>query len=161
MYKICYTVFMNYWLVKSEASCYRIDDLKRDKKTAWTGVRNYQARNFMQDMHVGDRVLFYHSNGNPENPTGIYGIAQVTALAHVDSTQFDISDDHYDPKSSPEKPIWYCVDIGFVKKLTQPITLTDLKRDPKTASMMVCQQGSRLSVLPVSEKHFEYIVSPI
>jgi predicted RNA-binding protein with PUA-like domain len=152
---------MNYWLIKSEASCYSIDDLKRDKHTAWTGVRNYQARNLMRDMQVGDQVLFYHSGGNTQNPTGIYGIARVSAIAHTDETQFDPTDDHYEPRATTEKPVWECVDVAFVRQFDTPVALAELKSDPVTASMVVCQQGSRLSVQPVSEKHFTYIVESL
>ncbi|MBY0328533.1 EVE domain-containing protein [Patescibacteria group bacterium] len=146
---------MNYWLLKSEGDCYSIDDLKKDKKTAWTGVRNYQARNFMRDsMKVGDGVLFYHSNATP---TGVYGIAKIVSTPHADETQFDIKDDHYDLKSKKENPTWVCVDIGFVKKFDEPVSLTEIKIDPALDGMMVRATGSRLSVQPVSEKHFTYI----
>lgn len=149
----------NYWLLKSEGDCYGIDDLKKDKKTSWTGIRNYQSRNFMmKDMSVGDVVLFYHSGGNDENPTGIYGLARVSRLAHEDPTQFDKKDDHFDPKATKEKPIWYCVDITFVKKFKSPITLAQIKFDPKLEGMRVREVGSRLSVQPVSIKHGEYIL---
>jgi predicted RNA-binding protein with PUA-like domain len=148
----------NYWLMKSEASCYSIDDLHHDKKTAWTGVRNYQARNFMRTMQLGDEVLFYHSNGTPTEPTGVYGIARVSARAHHDETQFDPSDDHYDPKATQDYPIWECVDIQFLKKFHHPVTLSEIKFEPKLAGMMVTQIGSRLSVQPVSEKHFKEII---
>jgi predicted RNA-binding protein with PUA-like domain len=148
---------MNYWLMKSEGDCYSIDDLKADKRTAWTGVRNYMARNFMvRDMSVGDQVLFYHSSSEP---TGIYGLAKVVAKAHVDETQFDKKDEHYDPKATREKSIWQCVDVAFVKKFAEPITLHALKLDPKLSGMMVLQKGSRLSIQPVSKEHFEHIVS--
>ncbi len=149
---------MNYWLLKSEASCYSIDDLKKDKRVPWTGIRNYQARNFMRDdMKIGDLCLFYHSNGTPEAPTGIYGIAKVVSAPHPDLTQFDAKDDHYDPKSKVENPPWICVDIAFVKKCKNPLTLGDIKRDSNLTGMEVARQGSRLSVQPVSEKHFTYI----
>jgi predicted RNA-binding protein with PUA-like domain len=147
-----------YWLMKSEANCYSIDDLRHDKKTAWTGVRNYQARNFMRDMRVGDEVLFYHSNGTTTEPTGVYGIARVSALAHVDDTQFDPADEHVDPKATYDRPIWECVDVQFLKKFQHPITLSEIKFEPKLAGIMVAQTGSRLSVQPVSEKHFQEIV---
>lgn len=148
---------MNYWLMKSEASCYSIQDLKRDKKTAWTGVRNYQARNFMRSMQVGDLVLFYHSNGTPKEPAGVYGIAKVCAAAHSDETQFDKKDDHYDPKATKAKPIWECVDIAFVKEFKNPVRLDEIKFEPQLSGMMVAQRGSRLSVQPVSERHFKMI----
>ncbi len=147
---------MNYWLMKTEADCYSIDDLKRDKITPWNGVRNYQARNFMRDnMNIGDRVLIYHSNGNP---SGIAGIGKVSSKPHLDESQFDKNDEHYDPKSKCENPTWICVDVGFVKKFKQSISLHDLKTDPATAGMIVCQKGSRLSIQPVSERHYNYII---
>ncbi len=147
---------MRYWLLKSEGDCYSIDDLHRDKQTAWTGIRNYQARNFMRDdMKKGDLALFYHSNSNPN---GIYGIAKVVANAHADETQFDKKDDHYDPTSTKADPRWVCVDVAFVKKFKEPISLTAIKHDPHLEGMMVRQTGSRLSVQPVSETHFNYIV---
>ncbi len=147
---------MQYWLLKSEGNCYSIDDLKRDKHTAWTGIRNYQARNFMRDsMEKGDLVLFYHSSSTP---TGVYGIAKVVSAPHPDETQFDRKDDHYDPTSTKSDPRWICVDVAFVKKLKEPVSLDEIKRDPHLEGMMVRQQGSRLSVQPVSEKHFKYIV---
>jgi len=149
---------MRYWLIKSEGGCYSIDDLKRDRKAPWTGVRNYQARNFMRDdMRAGDLVLFYHSNGTPESPTGIYGIAKVASKAHPDETQFDKKDMHYDPKAKPELPIWACVDMAFVKKFKEPVNLGSLKREQSLLGMEILKRGSRLSVMPVSEKHFTYI----
>jgi predicted RNA-binding protein with PUA-like domain len=150
---------MNYWLIKSEGSCYSIDDFKRDKRVAWSGIRNYQSRNFMmRDMVVGDSVLFYHSNGTAEAPTGVYGVAKVVSKAHVDETQFDKKDEHYDMKAIKDKPIWYCVDMAFVQKFKEPVTLAEIKIDPKLEGMLVRERGSRLSVMPVSKKHFEYIL---
>lgn len=149
---------MNYWLIKSEGECYSIDDLKHDKKTAWEGVRNYQARNFMtKNMCIGDLVLFYHSNGTAKHPTGVYGIAKVVSSAHVDESQFDSKDEHYDPKSKREKPLWYCVDIAFVEKLARPVMLDEMKLDPKFEGMLVLERGSRLSIQPVSERHFNRV----
>lgn len=150
---------MNYFLIKSEGDCYGIDDLKSDKKVAWEGVRNYQARNYMmRDMKVGDKVLFYHSNGTKENPTGVYGVAQVSSPAHVDESQFDKKDEHYDPKSKKEKPLWYCVDFKFVAKFKNPVSLFEMKLDPKLKGMRVLERGSRLSITPVSEVHFLHVV---
>ncbi len=149
-----------YWLMKSEADCYSIDDLKKDKSTSWGGVRNYQARNFMmRDMSVGDVVFFYHSGGTKEIPAGIYGLATVSKLAHPDITQFDKKNDHYDPKTTKEKPIWYCVDIKFSKKLKNPMTLAEVKFDPNLSGIMLAQTGSRLSIQPVSQKHGEYLIN--
>lgn len=149
-----------YWLMKSEGDCYGIDDLKNDVQTAWVGVRNYQARNFMMnDILVGDVVFFYHSNGTKINPTGIYGIARVCSIAHPEETQFNKKYKHYDPKATKEKPIWHCVDIKFVKKLKNPTTLSGIKFEPSLAGIMVAQTGSRLSIQPVSIKHGEYLIN--
>jgi len=147
---------MKYWLIKSEGECYSIDHLKKDKKTAWTGVRNYQARNSMRDeMSVGDLALFYHSDSKP---SGVYGVAKVASKPHIDETQFDSKDEHFDPKSKKENPLWVCVDFSFVKKLKHPIPLSELKHDPKLEGMTVRKKGDRLSIQPVSQKHFEYIL---
>lgn len=147
---------MNYWLVKSEESCYSIDDLKKDKKTSWTGIRNYQARNFMRDaMKIGDLVLFYHSSSDP---TGVVGISKVASSAYGDMTSLDKKDDHYDPKSTKEKPIWVGFDLAFVQKLKNPVTLTQIKFDSKLEGIMVSKVGSRLSVQPVSKAHFNRIL---
>ncbi len=154
---------MQYWLVKSEGDCYSIDDLRRDRKTAWTGVRNYQARNFMmKSMSVNDLVLFYHSNSTSKDaPNGVYGVAKVVSASHPDESQFskekEGSMSHFDPKATREKPIWYCVDIAFVERFAQPVTLDDIKLDPHLEGMELRARGSRLSVQPVSAKHFEYI----
>jgi predicted RNA-binding protein with PUA-like domain len=146
---------MNYWLLKSEPTAYSIDDLKRDKKAAWEGVRNYQARNFMKEMQVGDLALFYHSSAEP---TGVFGVAKVVGAAHADESQFDKKDSHYDPRATREKPIWFCPDVAFVQKFNEPVPLGVLKADKALAGIMVAQQGSRLSVQPVSEKHFKHIL---
>lgn len=146
---------MTHWLIKSEESCYSLKDLKRDKKTSWGGVRNYQARNFMKQMQVGDLCLFYHSSSTP---TGVAGVCRVIKSAHADATAFDKNDEHYDPKSTPEKPIWECVDVAYVTRLKEFVTLACIKIDPTLAGIIVAQQGSRLSVQPLSQKHFEYIV---
>jgi predicted RNA-binding protein with PUA-like domain len=151
---------MNYWLIKSEADCYSIEDLKKDKVTAWTGVRNYQARNFMRDsMQSGDLVLYYHSSAEP---TGVYGVAQVASKAYPDPTQFKRGKggeamEYFDPKATTDKPIWYLVDMAYVETFTHPVSLTEIKIDPKLEGMVVRQKGSRLSIQPVSEKHFKYI----
>jgi predicted RNA-binding protein with PUA-like domain len=146
---------MRYWLLKSEGDCYSIDDLKRDCKTAWTGIRNYQARNFIRDdMKKGDRSLFYHSGSD----AGIYGVAKLVSDAYADQTQFDKKDGHYDATSKKTDPRWFCADVAFVKKFSEPISLREIKNDPHLEGMMVRQPGSRLSVQPVSEKHFNYIL---
>lgn len=153
---------MNYWLLKSEGSCYSIDDLKKDKVTPWSGIRSYQARNFMRDnMTVGDLCLFYHSNGDKQNPTGVYGVAKVASKVHPDQSAQDKNDEHYDPKSTKENPIWECVDVAYLSHLKEPVTLSEIKLDPALAGIMVAERGSRLSIQPVSKKHFEYIVKEL
>jgi predicted RNA-binding protein with PUA-like domain len=145
---------MRYWLMKSEPDAYSIDDLARDKTTPWTGVRNYQARNFMRDqMKIGDRVFFYHSNcAEP----GIAGIAEVCSNAYPDATQFDRKSPYYDPSSKPDAPRWLHVDIRFVKK-TPLIGLAELRRHKPLANMRVLARGNRLSITPVDPAEWEFI----
>jgi predicted RNA-binding protein with PUA-like domain len=145
---------MKYWLLKSEESCYSIDDLKKDNKTLWSGVRNYQARNYMREMSVGDMCLFYHSSSKP---TGIVGICKVTKKAVPDITALNPYDDHYDQKSSAENPIWECVEVTYLKHFKKIFELSEMRNDKKLQGMVLLQQGSRLSVQPVSKEHFEYI----
>lgn len=147
---------MNYWLIKSEPSAYSIDDLKRDKRTHWDGVRNYQARNFMRDeMKKGDLVLFYHSNSDP---TGVVGVCEVVKEGYPDFTAFDPEDKHYDPKSKEDNPTWIMVDVKFKKKFKKPVTLKEIKENPKLQNMKLVQRGNRLSVMPVAEEEFKEII---
>lgn len=146
---------MQYWLIKNERDCYSIDDLKRDKVTAWTEVRNYQARNFIREMKKGDALLFYHSNAGKE--TGVVGEATVTKEAYPDPTQFDTKSDYYDPKATPAEPRWSSVDVRYKAKFKSPIYLSDLKNDPAFDDMIVTRRGNRLSIMPVAKKHFDRI----
>jgi len=145
-----------YWLMKSEPESYGITHLKKDKKTAWTGVRNFQARNYMQkDMQVGDGILYYHSNcAEP----GVYGLAKVASKAYPDETQFDPKSRYYDKRATKEKPIWYLVDIAYVKELKRPVLLNELRESAKTSGMHMLQKGSRLSVTPVTEAQYEAVL---
>jgi len=146
-----------YWLFKSEPEAYSIDDLAKEKKTYWDGVRNYQARNFLRDeVKSGDQVLFYHSN-SAQN--GIYGIAEVVKDGYPDSTAFDRGSYHFDPKSNPQNPAWFMVDITFVKKFSTPVTLEEIKANPKFKNMKLLQKGNRLSIQPVTKEEFSIIVS--
>jgi predicted RNA-binding protein with PUA-like domain len=149
---------MAYWLMKSEPSVFSIDDLKgKPKQTAfWDGVRNYQARNFMQSMKKGDQILFYHSSC-PE--PGVVGVAQVVKEAYPDHTAFDPKDAHYDPKSKPDKPTWMMVDVKFVKKLKRVIGLDEMKKQTKLAGFRLLQRGNRLSVLPVSDAEWKAVLA--
>jgi predicted RNA-binding protein with PUA-like domain len=128
---------MNYWLIKSEWDCYSIDDLKKDKSTAWTGVRNYQARNFIRSMKKGDLIIYYHSGGTA--PAAV-GIAKVVKAPYTE-----------------KDPLWSAADVAYVKKFKNPLTLAQIKHESKLKGMLVTQQGSRLSVQPVSKEHFETI----
>ena len=146
---------MRYWLMKTEPESFSIDDLKRLKKDAWSGVRNYQARNLMKEMKVGDRVLFYHSS---TTPPGVAGLAKIVAEAHPDETQLEKKGPYFDPKATKAKPIWYCVDVGFVKKFSRLIPLEELRGVKALKNMVLLERGSRLSVQPVTEKEFEAII---
>ena len=143
-----------YWLMKSEPNEFSIDDLQKKKKHYWDGVRNYEARNFMRDrMHIGDPVIFYHSNGAPTGPAGI---AKVASLPYSDHTQFDSQSKYFDPKATKEKPIWYMVDVGFVQKFSRTITREELKSIPALRDMLIWKRN-RLSITPLTKKEFEVI----
>ncbi len=155
---------MNYWLVKSEGDCYSIDDFKKDGKTSWSGIRNYQARNYMRDgMKMGDRVLFYHSSSLP---TGVYGIAEVVSRPHIDVTALDPKDEHFDPRAvkyekEGKEPLWMCVDLKFVKKFSRPISLEEIKKEGELQGILVARRGMRLSVMPVEERHFKKLLEMV
>lgn len=144
-----------YWLVKSEPGSYSLDDLERDGSTCWEGVRNYQARNHMRDMRAGDLVLFYHSNADPP---GAAGIALVEREAYPDHFSWDQDSRYFDPKSSPDEPRWWMVDLGFVERFARFVPLAELKADPALAGMLVTGK-SRLSVQPVEAVDFETVVA--
>ena len=146
----------NHWLLKSEPESYSIDDLVRDKTTFWSGVRNYQARNFLRDsIKKGDLVFFYHSN---TEPPGIAGIAEVVREGYPDPTQFDKKDVHYDPAGKKDNPTWYVVDVRFARKFDALISLDMLKKIPGLEKMLVLQRGQRLSVQPVTEKEWKMVL---
>ena len=151
------TFTMQYWLMKSEPSEYSIDDLKKDKVEHWDGVRNYQARNMMQkEMKKGDLAFMYHSNCDE---IGIVGIMTIAKEGYVDHTAFDKKDKHYDPKSDPDKPRWFMVDVRYKRKLKRTITLAELKEQKKLSEMQLLKRGNRLSIMPVSKKHWDFILS--
>lgn len=148
---------MQYWLMKSEPDAFSIDNLERVGIEPWDGVRNYQARNMLRDqMQVGDGILFYHSNC--EVP-GIVGIAEVATAGYPDDTAFNPEAKYYDPKSDPENPRWYRVDVKFVRKLTRNISLTELKIRPELAELPLVRKGNRLSVMPVSAQEWQAILA--
>jgi predicted RNA-binding protein with PUA-like domain len=144
-----------FWLMKVEPSAYTIDKLERDKTTSWEGVRNFQARNSMRDdMKKGDGVLFYASNAEP---SGVSGIAEVSRPGYPDPYAFQEGHKYHDPKSDPDNPTWYMVDIRFVERFPEVIPLSTLKETPGLENMVVNQKGSRLSVQPVTKQEFEIV----
>ena len=148
-----------YWLMKSEPDAFSIDDLQRVGTEPWTGVRNYQARNFMRNgMHVGDGVLFYHSNCTPP---GIVGVATVATNAYPDPTQFDRASHYFDPKATREEPRWFNVDVAFERKLSRLSPLDEIRahRDDLGEEFELIRRGSRLSVLPVSAAQWKLLLS--
>jgi predicted RNA-binding protein with PUA-like domain len=149
---------MNYWLMKSEPGEFSITDLKnRQAQTeAWDGIRNYQARNYIRDeMKTGDIAFFYHSNC--EVP-GIVGIMDISSMARPDHTAFDCTDNNFDPKSKPEKPTWYLLDVRFQRQFKRTITLAELRQHKALKDLKLLQKGSRLSIMPVSKKQWDYIL---
>lgn len=153
-------VHMAYWLMKSEPSEFSIDDLKAEPaKTAhWDGVRNYQARNFMRQMQVGDLAFFYHSN---TKPPGIAGVMQVVKKAYPDHTAFDAKDPHFDPKSDPDNPRWEMVDVKFKQKLSRLISLDELREKKSLQNMQLLRKGNRLSIMPVTTAQWNAVLGMI
>jgi len=145
-----------YWLMKCEPAAYTIEDLERDGRTSWEGVRNYQARNFMRDqMEVGDGVLFYASNAEP---AGVTGIAKVAKAPYPDHTAWTKGHKYFDETSSKDTPTWYMVDIEFVERFPSIVPLETLKSTKGLERMMVTQRGSRLSVQPVTKPEFDIVI---
>ncbi|MFZ2493306.1 MAG: EVE domain-containing protein [Thermoanaerobaculia bacterium] len=145
---------MKHWLMKCEPSAYAIDDLARDGSTSWEGVRNFQARNFIREMQPGDKVLFYASNADP---SGVTGIAEVSREAYPDQFALNAKHEYYDPKSTPENPIWFMVDIRHVETFPEIVSLESLRKTKGLEAMMVLKKGSRLSIQPVTKKEFDIV----
>jgi len=146
---------MRYWLMKTEPDEFSIDDLSKKKVEPWTGVRNYQARNFMREMKAGDGVFFYHSSC--EIP-GVAGIAEVATEAYPDPTQFDKKSDYYDAASKREEPRWSLVDVKYKRKLKRVIPLSELKDRKELDGFALLARGNRLSVLPVTKPQWDFIL---
>ena len=147
---------MAYWLMKSEPDAYGIDDLERDKREPWDGIRNYQARNMMRDdMKIGDEVFFYHSNCREP---GIVGIMRVASEPYPDPTQFDTQSKYYDPKSKQDDPRWILVDVEFVRKLDRTITLAEIKAAKGLDGLILTRKGNRLSIMPIEKKHWNKLL---
>jgi predicted RNA-binding protein with PUA-like domain len=145
------------WLIKSEPDTFSFEDLKSrpDQTEPWDGVRNYQARNFMRDeMQVGDRILFYHSNAKPP---GVVGVAEVASAPYPDPTAFDPQSKYYDPKSDPQQPRWMLVEVKYHSDLRRLVSLGEMKAMPELEAMRVLQRGCRLSIAPVAKLEFDAI----
>ena len=147
---------MRHWLIKSEPGAFSWDDLSKapQRTTAWDGVRNYAARNFMRDMRVGDLVFFCHSN---TEPNAIMGVAEVVREAYPDHTQFDAKDEHFDPKAKRESPTWMMVDVRARDAFAMPVTLPQLRAAKGLGKMELLRKGSRLSVMPVSPAEWKVV----
>lgn len=144
-----------YWLMKSEEDVYSIRDLERDGITHWEGVRNYEARNLMRDqMKVGDGILFYHSNAKPP---GVAGLAQVARTGYPDHFAFDKKNRYFDPKSDPENPLWFMVDVSFVEAFSEVVSLEEIKAAPDLGEMVLVKRA-RLSVQPVKREEYQSIL---
>lgn len=144
-----------YWLMKVEPEAYSIDDFEKDGESCWEGVRNYQARNFLRDeFKKGDGVLFYQSNADP---AGVAGIAEVSRAGYPDHFSWQKGHKYFDPKSSPDEPRWFMVDIAFKERFNDVVSLKELKQTPELEDMMVTKRGMRLSVQPVSKEEFQIV----
>jgi predicted RNA-binding protein with PUA-like domain len=147
---------LRYWLLKTEPSGYSFERLQTDGTTPWTGVRNYQARNNMMEMQLGDLALFYHSSvAQP----GAVGICKVTKTAYPDFTQFERDGDYFDGRAKPGKPIWFMVDVTYVEALAQPVTLAEMRADPRLVGMALLKRGQRLSVQPVMPHEWKIVLA--
>lgn len=148
---------MAYWLLKSEPSVFGLDDLaRRPKKTEhWDGVRNYQARNYLRAMRRGDLAFFYHSNCAIP---GVVGIVEIVREAYPDCTAWDPNSEYYDPRSTPQQPRWFMVDVRLRRRLPRTVTLAEIKAHPALADMPLVQRGSRLSVMPVTARQWHTIL---
>ena len=147
---------MAYWLMKSEPDAYSIDDLERDGREMWDGIRNYQARNMMRDdMRIGDEAIFYHSAC--KEPAAV-GLMKIASEPYPDPTQFDPESQYYDPKSDQDDPRWCLVDVEFVRKFSRPLPLKELRAEPGLEGMILLRRGNRLSIMPVDKEHWDALL---
>jgi predicted RNA-binding protein with PUA-like domain len=149
---------MAYWLMKSEPDVYSIANLERDRIELWDGVRNYQARNFLTSMALGDRAFFYHSN---TKPPGIVGLMEIVATNVVDPSQFDPANKYYDPKATVEKPRWHTVKVGYLETFKTSITLEQLRELFPPDELWVVRRGNRLSVMPVADSTAQKLLAMV
>ena len=147
---------MQFWLMKSEPETYSIDDLKEFQTDHWEGIRNYQVRNFFRDqMKIGDKAFFYHSNCKEP---GIVGLMEIASEAYPDHTAFDSKEKYFDAKSDPENPRWLMLDVNYIRHTKRNITLSELRDHSSIKEMRLLQKGNRLSVIPMTKEEWEYIL---
>ena len=147
---------MQFWLMKSEPETYSIDDLKEFQTDHWDGIRNYQVRNFFRDqMKIGDKAFFYHSNCKEP---GIVGLMEIASEAYPDHTAFDSNEKYFDAKSDPENPRWLMLDVNYIRHTKRNITLSELRDHSSIKEMRLLQKGNRLSVIPMTKEEWEYIL---
>jgi predicted RNA-binding protein with PUA-like domain len=144
-----------YWLFKSEPDAYSFEHLRKDGTTMWSGVRNFQARNNMMEMQLGDLGLFYHSS--IAEPAAV-GICKVVATSHPDPTQFERGGEYFDGRAKPDKPLWYLVDVAYVEPLANPVTLARMREEPRLMAMPLLRRGQRLSVQPVTPQEWKVVL---
>ena len=148
----------SYWLMKSEPDAYSIDTLEKEKETIWDGIRNYQARNFMRKMEIGDQAFFYHSNCKPP---GIIGLMEIVSKNIIDPTQFDRNSKYYDPKSDKSNPKWDCVKVKFLFKSKKLLPLQELKLLFNEEELLVVKKGNRLSIIPVLKETANLLINKL
>lgn len=146
---------MSKWLVKTEPDSYSIAQFKKDKVTCWDGVRNYQARNYLREMKVGDEVLLYYSSADP---SGVVGVAEVVREAYPEKSQFDPKSPYFDEKSPRDNPRWFAPDLKLIRSFDSMVTLESLRKEKKLAEMMILRRGNRLSVTPVTAAEFSTVL---
>ena len=147
---------MQFWLMKSEPETYSIDDLKEFQTDHWDGIRNYQVRNFFRDqMKIGDKAFFYHSNCKEP---GIVGLMEIASVAYPDHTAFDSKEKYFDVKSDPGNPRWLMLDVNYIRHTKRNITLSELRDHSSIKEMRLLQKGNRLSVIPMTKEEWEYIL---
>ena len=149
---------INYWLMKSEPDAYSIETLEKERETIWDGIRNYQARNFMRKMEIGDKAFFYHSNCKPP---GIVGLMEIVNKNIIDPTQFDMNSKYFDSKSDKFNPRWDCVKVKFLFKSKEIISLQELRSLFNEEELLVVKKGNRLSILPVLKKSANLLISKL
>ncbi|MEK7659848.1 MAG: EVE domain-containing protein [Patescibacteria group bacterium] len=145
---------VHYWLLKNEEADYSIADFQRDNTAEWNGVRNFQARNYIRTMHMGELFLYYHANGNP---SGAAGVGKIISEPHADPTQFDTKSIYFEKRATKESPVWSTVRVQFVAQFARVVSLSEIATSARLKGILVARRGQRLSVMPISQTHFAHI----